>query len=238
VGRARPVTYKITTGNTEAKKFFDQGLRLTYAFNHDEARRAFRKAQRLDPECAMCFWGEALVLGPNINLAMPEEAVRLAFAAVEKAQALAAKARQHEQALIAALSTRYVEDAKADRVLLDAAYASAMARVAAQFPDDNEIAALYAESVMDLSPWDYWQPGGPHPNPKARRSCQPWSWCWPAIPIILAQFTITSTRLRRQIVRNAPSPMPIGCEALFLMQAISYACRATSITVSAATSMR
>ena len=141
------VTYNITTGNAEAQKFFDQGLRLAYAFNHDEARRAFRKAQRFDPECAMCFWGEALVLGPNINLAMPEEAVPLAFAAVKKAQALGAKARPHEQALIAALSTRYVEDPNADRIPLDAAYAAAMGRIAAQFPDDNEIAVLYAESV-------------------------------------------------------------------------------------------
>jgi len=161
------VTYNITTGNAEAQKFFDQGLRLAYAFNHDEARRAFRKAQRLDPECAMCFWGEALVLGPNINLAMPEEAVPLAFAALKKAQALAANARPHEQALIAALSTRYVEDPKADRVPLDAAYAAAMGRVAAQFPNDNEIAVLYAESVMDLSPWDYWQPGGATPKPQS-----------------------------------------------------------------------
>jgi tetratricopeptide (TPR) repeat protein len=161
------VTYKITTENAEAQKFFDQGLRLAYAFNHDEARRSFRKAQRLDPQCAMCFWGEALVLGPNINLAMPEEAVPLAFAAVKKAQALAATASPHEQALIAALSTRYVEDPKADRVPLDAAYAAAMGRAAAQFPDDNEIAVLYAESVMDLSPWDYWQPGGATPKPQS-----------------------------------------------------------------------
>lgn len=161
------VTYRITTSNEEAQKFFDQGLRLAYAFNHDEARRAFRKAQRLDPECAMCFWGEALVLGPNINLPMPEDAVPLAFAAIQKAQMLAPRASPHEQALIAALSTRYVQDPKADRMPLDVAYAAAMARVAAQFPADNEIAVLYAESVMDVSPWDYWQPGGAAPKPES-----------------------------------------------------------------------
>jgi len=158
------VTYRITTTNELAQSYFNQGLRLTYAFNHSEAQRAFRKAQKLDPDCAMCFWGEALVLGPNINLPMQEDAVAPAFAAAEKARMLAPKATPREQALIAAVSTRYAKDAKADRVPLDAAYALAMEKVAAQFPDDNEIAVLYAESVMDLSPWNYWQPGGRAPN--------------------------------------------------------------------------
>jgi tetratricopeptide (TPR) repeat protein len=158
------VTYRITTAKELAQTYFDQGLRLTYAFNHSEAQRAFRKAQKLDPDCAMCFWGEALVLGPNINLPMQEDAVAPAFAAAEKARMLASKATPREQALIAAVSTRYANDAKADRVPLDAAYASAMEKVAAQFPDDNEIAVLYAESLMDLSPWNYWQPGGHTPN--------------------------------------------------------------------------
>ena len=161
------VTYKVTTANELAQSYFNQGLRLTYAFNHGEAQRAFRKAQKLDPDCAMCFWGEALVLGPNINLPMQEDAVAPAFAAAEKARALSPKASPREQALIAAVATRYAKDAKADRAPLDAAYASAMEKVAAQFPDDNEIAVLYAESVMDLSPWNYWQPGGREPNPQS-----------------------------------------------------------------------
>src|SRR5437870_5922640 len=161
------LSYKVTTSSAAAQVYFDQGLRLTYAFNHEEAQRAFRKAQKLDPDCAMCFWGEALVLGPNINLPMPEEAVAPAFAAMQKARTLAAKASPREQALITALSARYVEDAKADRTQLDAAYAAAMANVAAQFPEDDNIAVLYAESVMDLSPWDYWQPGGREPNPQS-----------------------------------------------------------------------
>jgi tetratricopeptide (TPR) repeat protein len=161
------LTYKVTTANEEAQSYFNQGLRLTYAFNHGEAQRAFRKAQKLDPECAMCFWGEALVLGPNINLPMQDDAVAPAFAAAEKARGLSPKASPREQALIAAVSTRYAKDAKADRAPLDAAYAAAMEKVAAQFPDDNEIAVLYAESVMDLSPWNYWQPGGRDPNPQS-----------------------------------------------------------------------
>ena len=101
------ITYKITTGNERAQAYFDQGLRLAYAFNHGEAQRAFRMAQKLDPECAMCFWGEALVLGPNINLPMQEDAVAPAFAAAQKAKTLAGKASPREQALIGALAARY-----------------------------------------------------------------------------------------------------------------------------------
>jgi tetratricopeptide (TPR) repeat protein len=162
-----PLTHKITTANAEAQAYFDQGLRLAYAFNHGEAQRAFRKAQKLDPNCAMCFWGEALVLGPNINLPMQDDAIAPALAAAEQARALSANASPREQALIAALATRYAADPKAEREKLDAAYAGAMADVAAKFSDDNDIAALYAEAVMDLSPWNYWQPGGAEPNPQS-----------------------------------------------------------------------
>jgi len=161
------ITYKINTPSAEAQTYFNQGLRLAYAFNHGEAQRAFRKAQKLDPSCAMCFWGESLVLGPNINLPMQEDAVAPAFAAAQRALALSATASPREQALIAALVTRYTQDPKADRAPLDAAYAAAMGKVAADFPDDNEIALLYAEALMDLSPWNYWQPGGHEPNPQS-----------------------------------------------------------------------
>src|SRR5215475_4125359 len=107
------ITYKISTANQQAQAYFDQGLRLAYAFNHGEAQRAFRKAQKLDPDCAMCFWGEAFVLGPNINLPMQEDAVAPAYAAAQKAKALAGKASPREQALINALATRYGSDPKA-----------------------------------------------------------------------------------------------------------------------------
>ena len=161
------LTYKITTANPLAQRYFDQGLRLAYAFNHAEAQRAFRKAQKLDPRCGMCFWGEALVLGPNINEPMTEAAVQPAFAAVRKAQELAAFASARERTLIGALSERYAEDPQADRKALDAAYAAAMRKAAEEFPDDDDIAVLYAESVMDLSPWNYWQAGGHEPTPQA-----------------------------------------------------------------------
>lgn len=161
------IAYKVTTANEKAQAYFDQGLRLAYAFNHGEAQRAFRKAQKLDPDCAMCFWGEAYVLGPNINLPMQEDAVAPAYAAAQKAKALAGKATPREQALIAALAVRYSSDPKAERAPLDKAYAAEMAKAAAQFPADDEIATLYAEAVMDLSPWDYWKPGGRAPNPQS-----------------------------------------------------------------------
>jgi len=161
------VSAPITTKNPLAQRYFDQGLRLAYGFNHAEARRAFRTAQKLDPDCAMCAWGEALVLGPNINAPMEGDAVPLAMAAVGKARANASSTSAREQALIAAVAARYSDDPKAERKTLDAAYATAMQGVAAQFPDDDNIQALYAESLMDLSPWDYWEAGTRKPKGKS-----------------------------------------------------------------------
>src|SRR5215471_616147 len=158
------VSAPITTKNPLAQRYFDQGLRLAYGFNHAEARRAFRTAQKLDPDCAMCAWGEALVLGPNINAPMEADAVPLAMAAAAKARANASSTTAREQALIAAVAARYSDDPKAERKTLDAAYATAMERVVAQFPDDDNIQALYAESLMDLSPWDYWEAAGAKPK--------------------------------------------------------------------------
>jgi hypothetical protein len=153
-------TWKITTKKPEAQAFFDQGLRLAYGFNHAEARRAFRQAQRLDPSCAMCFWGEAYVLGPNINVPMDAAANAPALASVERAQALAANASAKEQALISALAKRYSADPKADRARLDKAWSDALGAVAKRFPEDIELAVLHAEAMMDTQPWDYWADGG------------------------------------------------------------------------------
>ena len=157
-------TYPITTKDETAQLYFDQGLRWSYAFNHPEALRAFRKAQEIDPGCAMCYWGEAFALGPNINAPMDASAVEPAFAAVAKAQALAEGAGERERALIAALAERYSPDPGADRAALNAAYADAMADAAARFPDDHGIAALYADAVMNTSPWDYWEADGSTPK--------------------------------------------------------------------------
>ena len=157
-------SFKISTSNPEAQRYFDQGLRLAWNFNHAEAQHAFQKAQKLDPNCAMCYWGEAYVLGPNINVPMDPGASAPAAAAAAKAKSLAAKASPREQALIAAINARYSPDPKFERPMLDKAYSYAMATAAGKFPDDIDILAMYAESMMDLSPWNYWQPGGTTPN--------------------------------------------------------------------------
>jgi tetratricopeptide (TPR) repeat protein len=153
-------TWPITTRTPQVQAFFDQGLRLAYGFNHAEARRAFRQAQRLDPSCAMCFWGEAYVLGPNINVPMEPSANATALAALGRAQALTAHASEKEQALIAALAKRYSADPRVERAALDKAWADALGEVARRFPDDAEIAVLHAEAIMDTQPWDYWTDGG------------------------------------------------------------------------------
>jgi tetratricopeptide (TPR) repeat protein len=158
------LSYPITTKSPTAQRYFDQGLRLAYGFNHAEAGRAFRTAQKHDPDCAMCAFGEALVLGPNINAPMDAEAVAPALAVVRKAQQNAPSTSPREQALIAAIAERYSSDPKAERPALDAAFAAAMGKAAAQFPEDDNIRVIYAEAMMDLSPWDYWEAGGSKPK--------------------------------------------------------------------------
>ncbi|HEY2926596.1 tetratricopeptide repeat protein [Piscinibacter sp.] len=160
-----PLVFKVSTQNAKAQAYFDQGLRLAFAFNHAEALRAFQAAQKLDPTCAMCFWGEALVLGPNINVPMMPEANAPALAALAKAVALKGGAlTERERALIEALDKRYSADPKAERPALDAAYADAMKSVAARFPADDTILSLVAEAAMDTQPWDYWEAGGTRPK--------------------------------------------------------------------------
>ncbi|MGX2040501.1 hypothetical protein ACWJKU_10275 [Methylocaldum sp. MU1018] len=161
------LSYRIATSNPLAQQYFDQGLRLAYAFNHAEARRAFRKARHLDPECALCYWGEALVLGPNINAPMDPGANGPALEAIRKAQSAAAESPRRERALIDALAVRYASEPGADRAGLDLAYADALGKVSAEYPGDDDIAVLYAESLMDLSPWDYWEAGGVRPKGRA-----------------------------------------------------------------------
>jgi tetratricopeptide (TPR) repeat protein len=143
-----------------AQRYFDQGLRMAYGFNHEAAGRAFAEAARLDPDCAICVWGQALVLGPNINMAMEATAVKDAAALARRALALSAHARPVDRALIAALLQRYADPAPVDRKRLDRAYAEAMASVVRDHPDDDDAATLYAEALMDLSPWAYWTSDG------------------------------------------------------------------------------
>jgi tetratricopeptide (TPR) repeat protein len=149
--------FKVSTNIAEAQRWFSQGLMLTYGFNHAGAVASFRQAQAADPDCAMCWWGEAMALGPNINAPMDDRDRGAALAALARAVALKDAASPRERALIEALATRYAKDPAADRVALDAAYAGAMLKVAAAFPGDDDIAVLAAEAVMDTSPWNYWE---------------------------------------------------------------------------------
>lgn len=156
--------HQISTKNPETQKFFDQGVNLLFGFNHAEAIRSFREAARLDPDCAMCWWGVAFALGPNINLPMPDDAVAPAWAALQRAKALEAKASPEERAWIEALSARYSADPKADRHALDEAFAKAMGALWAAHPDDLDAGTFYAEAMMDTQPWDYWELDGKTPK--------------------------------------------------------------------------
>jgi tetratricopeptide (TPR) repeat protein len=154
--------FPVSTQNRDAQLYINQGLNLAYAFNHAEARRAFKEAARLDPTLAMAYWGQALVLGPNINALMETNEEPNALEDLRKALSFKSTASPREQALIDALSKRYTGD-PADRQANDQAYAAAMREVHRQFPDDLDIAMLYVESMMDLRPWGYWmRDGQPH----------------------------------------------------------------------------
>lgn len=139
-----------------ARRYFDQGIALAYGFNHGAAIQSFREARKLAPDCAMCWWGEALANGPNINAGMDSEQNRAALAALEQARRLAASASPLEQALIAAQSLRYSMAANGDRAALDTAYADAMLQLAAAHPANDDVAVLAAEAAMNTTPWNYW----------------------------------------------------------------------------------
>lgn len=159
-------TRKVTTVSKEAQRYFDQGLAFLHAFNHDEAIRSFEHATVLDPRCAMAYWGAALANGPHINKpTVPPERATAAWSALVKARELAMAGTEVEQALIEALSKRYADPQPPDRRPLDEAYATAMRAVWKRFPKDADVGALFAESLMDLRPWDLWSADG-KPRPE------------------------------------------------------------------------
>lgn len=159
-------TRKVTTANADAQRYFDQGLNFLYAFNHDEAIRAFTHAAALDPTCAMAYWGVAVANGPHINNpVVPPEQAKAAWAALSKAREHAKKGTDVEKALIEALGKRYADPQPEDRRPLDEAYAEAMRAVWKRFPADADVGALFAESLMDLRPWDLWSADG-KPRPE------------------------------------------------------------------------
>ncbi|MGZ8366050.1 MAG: tetratricopeptide repeat protein [Nitrospira sp.] len=157
----------ISTQVPASQQYFDQGLRLVYGFNHAEAIRSFTRAAELDPTCAMCYWGIALAYGPHVNAPMDAASGVAAYAAVVKALSLKSHATAPEHAYIEALAQRYKADPPADRARLDTSYSLAMEQVVKTYPKDLDAATLYAESLMDLRPWNYWKPDGtPYPGTK------------------------------------------------------------------------
>lgn len=158
----------LTTGSRQARAYFEQGLALVYGFNHDEARRSFREAARLDPEFAMAYWGIAHTLGTNYNQPGAKERNQAGASAIAIARSLAPRATEFEQALIGATAERFpatAPDSVESQATVDAAYAAAMKRIAERFPDHDDALTFYAESMMNLRPWDLWaRDGKPHPG--------------------------------------------------------------------------
>lgn len=149
-------SFPVTSSHSEVQRWFDQGLALTYGFNHDAAERAFLKAAGLDQDCAMCWWGAALVLGPHVNAGMDPAVNERAWERLQRAVALAPAATPREQAFIRALQARYAEHPPQDRRSLDEAYAVATGRLMQDRPGDPDAAVLHAEAMMDLQPWAYY----------------------------------------------------------------------------------
>ncbi len=152
--------HPVSTKNVQAQQFFDQGLRLIYAFNHDEAARSFKRAAELDPKLAMAYWGIAEAVGPNYNDPASDERFKAAHEAIQKAVDLSANAPANEQAYIAAMAKRFPEDPKADRHQAAEDYRDAMREVVKNFPDDLDAATLFAEAGMNLHPWGLWHVDG------------------------------------------------------------------------------
>ncbi len=152
--------HPVSTKNADAQAFFDQGLRLIYAFNHDEAARSFQRAADLDPKLAMAYWGIAEAVGPNYNDPASEERFKQAHDAIQKAVDLSAGASPAEQDYIKAMAKRFPADPKADLRKAAEAYHDAMREVAKKYPDDLDAATLFAESGMNLHPWGLWMQDG------------------------------------------------------------------------------
>lgn len=158
------INFTITTNNKEAQDYFNQGMMLAYGFNHAEAARSFYEVTRLDPNCAMGYWGFAYVLGPNYNAGMEPDNFQRAYEAAQKALALSGPCSAMEKDLIKALSVRYAKEAPDDRKSLDIAYYEEMKKLYAKYPGNADVASVYAESLMDLHPWDLYEKATKQPK--------------------------------------------------------------------------
>ena len=168
-------TFPVSTANPRSQAFFDQGMRLTFAFNHAEGHRAFMEAARLDPDNAMAYWGQAYALGPNINDPLPlQDRREAAWEALQNANAHKDGSSPLEQALIQALNARYSNDWEADIPELNARYLTAMKKVREGFPENPDVQTLYAAAAMNTMPWDYWDlEGNPSPaTPEAKKALE------------------------------------------------------------------
>lgn len=164
--------YDITTNSEKAQAAFNRGLAYMFGFNHGAAIEAFREAQAADPDCAMCYWGEAFARGPNINAPMSEDAIAPAYAAMTKTLSRISNVSRVEQMLVRALAERYVPDAGADRGALDQVFAERMDNVARAFPEDNLVAVIAAEANMDTQAWAYWDATGRMPEGRTARTLE------------------------------------------------------------------
>ena len=162
------IDFKISTSNKEAQEYFNQGLMLSYGFNHAEAARSFFEATRLDPSCAMAYWGFAYLLGPNYNAGMEDDNYQRAYEASQKADSLSGNCTGREKVLIKALTYRYTPAPSKDRSHLDSAFSNVMKKVYDAFPADPEVSALYAESLMDMHPWNMYDKKTKEPKPWAQ----------------------------------------------------------------------
>ena len=198
---------RITTRSPLAQRYFDQGMRFVWAFNHDEATRSFAKAADLDPTCASCFWGVALTLGPNYNMPMMSSARgQVGWAAVLKAKAKAAHAKPVERALIAAVAKRYSGASEIDpsnSTPVIGAYAAAMRDVAAKYPNDLDVQTMYAEALMNKAPWKLWNGDGT-PAEGTPLIVSTLRAFWPATRVTPAPITITSTRSKPRPILSWP----------------------------------
>jgi ABC-type amino acid transport substrate-binding protein len=211
--------HKVTAGSAAAQQYFDQGLRLTYAFNHEEAIASYTQATREDSTCAMCWWGMAYALGPNINAPMDTAAYRPAYDAIQRALKLSSKATGYERDLIQAMAKRYPAEPVADRAPLDSAYATAMKDVAKKYPDDPEAQTLYGESLMNLSPWNYWEGRGTKARPGTQEVVT-------TLERTLKKYPSTSWRPRPR--RAGPCPAPTRWRSRSPVRGTWSTCRRTS----------
>ena len=159
------IQHPVTTSSQEAQEFFNQGLTLIYAFNHDAAYWSFKKAAEIDPNMAMAYWGQALALGQNINMDIDKKRQQVAFEGIQTAKKLTADLSPIEKDYIAALATRYTDAENPDLAQLAKNYHMAMQQLSQKYPDDPDASVLYAESGLNLQPWKQWTPAGdPRPG--------------------------------------------------------------------------